>query len=71
MVSSGLDLKAGDEVVIFSDNHPSNNSAWTQKAKRFGYTVSVISQPNPHPGAEYFVEAATRAISSPPCCFTT
>jgi isopenicillin-N epimerase len=63
IVSSGLDLKAGDEVVIFSDNHPSNNSAWTQKAKRFGYTVSVISQPNPHPGAEYFVEAATRSIS--------
>lgn len=63
IVSSGLDLKAGDEVVIFSDNHPSNNSAWAQKAKRFGYTVSVIAQPNPHPGAEYFVEAATRAIS--------
>jgi isopenicillin-N epimerase len=63
IVSSGLDLKAGDEVVIFSDNHPSNNSAWTQKAKRFGYTVSVIRQPTPHPGAEYFVEAATRAIS--------
>lgn len=63
IVSSGLDLKAGDEVVIFSDNHPSNNNAWMQKAKRFGYTVSVISQPNPHPGAEFFVEAATRAIS--------
>lgn len=63
IVSSGLDLKPGDEVVIFSDNHPSNNSAWMQKAKRFGYTVSVIRQPNPHPGAEYFVEAATRALS--------
>jgi len=64
MVSSGLDLKAGDEVVICADNHPSNNSAWMQKAKRFGYTVTVIKQPNPHPGAEYFVEAATRAITS-------
>ncbi|MEO5742364.1 MAG: aminotransferase class V-fold PLP-dependent enzyme [Vicinamibacterales bacterium] len=63
MVSSGLDLKAGDEVVIFADNHPSNNAAWMQKAKRFGYTVSVVSQPNPHPGADYFVEAAMRALS--------
>ena len=63
IVSSGLDLKAGDEVVIFADNHPSNNAAWIQKSKRFGYTVSVISQPNPHPGAEYFVDAATRAIT--------
>lgn len=63
IVSSGLDLKAGDEVVIFADNHPSNHAAWTQKAKRFGYTVSVIGQPNPHPGAEYYVEAAKRAIT--------
>jgi isopenicillin-N epimerase len=64
IVSSGLDLKAGDEIVIFADNHPSNSTAWTQKAKRFGYTVTTIAQPNPHPGADYYVEAATRAISS-------
>ncbi len=63
IVSSGLDLKAGDEVVIFADNHPSNNTAWTQKAKRFGYTVTVINQPSPHPGADYFVEAAKRSIT--------
>ncbi len=64
MVSSGLDLKAGDEVVIFADNHPSNNAAWTQKAARFGYTVTTISQPNPHPGPEYFIEAAKKAITA-------
>ena len=64
IVSSGLDLKAGDEVVIFADNHPSNNAAWMQKSKRFGYAVTVIEQPNPHPGAEYFVEAAKRAMTS-------
>ena len=29
-VSSGLDLKTGDEVLIFSDNHPSNHNAWRQ-----------------------------------------
>jgi len=63
IVSSGLDLKAGDEVVIFADNHPSNNAAWVQKSKRFGYAVSVIAQPNPHPGAEYFVDAAKRAMT--------
>ena len=64
IVSSGLDLKAGDEVVIFADNHPSNSAAWTQKAKRFGYTVTTIAQPNPHPGADYYVEAATKALSA-------
>ena len=64
MVSSGLDLKAGDEVIIFADNHPSNNAAWTQKAKRFGYTVTTIAQPTPHPGPDYYIDAVTKAITS-------
>jgi selenocysteine lyase/cysteine desulfurase len=63
MVSSGLDLKAGDEVVIFADNHPSNNGAWLQKAKRFGYSVTVLPQPNPHPGPEYYIETVKKAIT--------
>jgi len=64
LVSSGLDLKAGDEVVIFSDNHPSNADAWKQKAKRFGYAVTVIDQPNPPPGGEYYIDAAKRTINT-------
>jgi isopenicillin-N epimerase len=63
MVSNGLDLKAGDEVVLFSDNHPSNNQAWQEKAKRFGYTVRVVEQKNPHPGAEYYIDAFTQALT--------
>ena len=51
MVSSGLDLKAGDEVIVFADNHPSNNAAWKQKAKRFGYAVTTISQPTSASGS--------------------
>jgi isopenicillin-N epimerase len=62
-VSSGLDLKAGDEVLIFSDNHPSNHAAWREKAKRFGYTVRTIDQVNPHPGPDYYVDAFTRAMT--------
>ena len=64
LVSNGLDLKAGDEVIIFADNHPSNGRAWTEKAKRFGYTVTTISQPNPHPGPEYYVEAVKKAVTA-------
>lgn len=63
MVSSGLDLRAGDEVVVFADNHPSNLAAWRLKAARFGYTVITLPQPNPHPGADYYVEAVRRAIT--------
>jgi isopenicillin-N epimerase len=63
IVSSGLDLKAGDKVVIFSDNHPSNHVAWRQKAERFGFTVRVVEQVNPHPGAEYYVEAFRKLMT--------
>ena len=64
LVSNGLDLKAGDEVVIFSDNHPSNNQAWQEKSKRFGFTVTVVEQKNPHPGPEYYIDAFTRALTA-------
>ena len=63
MVSSGLDLKAGDEVIVFQDNHPSNLTAWNEKAKRFGYTVVTIPQKNPHPGMEYYLDAYKKAIT--------
>lgn len=63
MVSNGLDLKAGDEVLLHEDNHPSNLVAWQEKAKRFGFSVVVVPQKNPHPGAEYYVEAFTKAIT--------
>ncbi len=63
-VSNGLDLGAGDEVLIFSDNHPSNNRAWKNKGERFGYTVREVAHVDPHPGAEYYLEAFERAITS-------
>jgi selenocysteine lyase/cysteine desulfurase len=64
IVSSGLDLGAGDEVVIFADNHPSNNRAWKEKARRFGYSVVEVPSVTPHPGPEHYVEAFRRAIRS-------
>ena len=63
LVSSGLDLKPGDEVLLFSDNHPSNLEAWKVKARRFGYTVKVVDQVSPHPGAEYYVDAFSREMN--------
>ena len=63
MVSNGLELKAGDEVLLHEDNHPSNLTAWKEKAKRFGFSVVVVPQKNPHPGAEYYVDAFAKAIT--------
>ncbi len=63
LVSNGVDLKPGDEVLISSDNHPCNNTAWKQKAKRYGFTVKEIPTPSPHPGAEYYLTAFRNAIT--------
>ena len=63
LVSTGVDLKPGDEVLLTADNHPSNHTAWQQKAKRFGFTVKDIPVPNPHPGFDHYIDAFTRAIT--------
>src|SRR5438874_12808181 len=64
LVSTGIDLKPGDEVLLTADNHPSNHTAWQEKAKRFGFTVIDIPVPNLHPGLDHYVEAFKKAITS-------
>ena len=63
-VSNGLSLGPGDEVLIFSDNHPSNNTAWKRKAERFGYSVVEVAHVDPHPGPAYYLDAFEQAITS-------
>ena len=72
LVSNGLDLKPGDEVIVHDDNHPSNLNAWREKAKRFGFTVVSVPQKNPHPGTAYYVDAFSGAITprTKVMCFT-
>jgi selenocysteine lyase/cysteine desulfurase len=64
MVSSGLDLRAGDEVLVVSDNHPSNDLAWKEKGKRFGYEVKVIQVVSPHPGPEYYLDQFRKSLTA-------
>lgn len=62
IVSSGIDLKPGDEVLLFADNHPSVNTAFQEKAKRFGFTTRVVDLVDMHPGPEYYVDAFRKGI---------
>ncbi len=64
MVSSGLDLGPGDEVLLFADNHPSNNAAWHIKAERHGFTVRSVDAINPAPGGEAYLDAFAEALTS-------
>lgn len=63
-VSSGLQLGPDDEVIIFSDNHPTNLAAWNEKSRRFGFTVKILEHVVPHPGGEYYVDLFSKAITS-------
>jgi selenocysteine lyase/cysteine desulfurase len=63
LVSSGLQLGSDDEIVLFSDNHPSNLNAWREKGRRFGFKVVVVPQVNPHPGTDYYVSQFAKALT--------
>lgn len=45
VVIKGLDLVPGDEVIIWMENHPSNNLAWDEEARRKGFIVRKITTP--------------------------
>jgi len=62
-VSSGLQLGAGDEVIVWADNHPSNLAAWSTKASRFGFTVVTVPVPQGHPGTAGYVDLFAKAIT--------
>jgi selenocysteine lyase/cysteine desulfurase len=62
-VIRGLDLKAGDEVLITDHNHPSNREAWQVRARRDGLVVRSLPVPGPAGGAEELVSAFAKSIS--------
>jgi selenocysteine lyase/cysteine desulfurase len=69
-IVGGLPLGRGDEVVVFDQNHPTNNIAWDVGAARFGYTVRRVSAPpdpeTPAALADHFVGAvgpSTRVLA--------
>ncbi len=44
-INNGLPLKTGDEVVLWDQNHPTNNVAWDVRAGRFGLVVKRVGTP--------------------------
>ena len=64
LVSSGLQLGPDDEILVFGDNHPSNLAAWREKSRRFGFSVTVVPQVQPHPGQAFYVDAFTKALTA-------
>ena len=52
IVNAGVVLGNGDEVVLWDQNHPTNNVAWDVRAARYGFTVRRVSVPKAPAGAD-------------------
>lgn len=64
LVSQGIDLAKGDEIVIGSLEHDSNRQPWYVKAKRAGIVVKEARIGTPAKSPQEIVQAFERAITS-------
>ena len=62
-INNGLALRPGDEVVLWDQNHPTNNVAWDVRAARFGLRVERVSTPEHPEGIGQLVEVFGRALT--------
>jgi len=62
-VINGLTLGHGDEVVIWDQNHPTNNIAWDVRAERYGYTVKRVSTPPTPSSADEVIQPFLDAMN--------
>lgn len=63
MIAHGLDLKAGDEVIIWEQNHYSNREVWQSQARRLGFTVVKISLPANPTSIQQLLDPFEKAIT--------
>jgi len=64
IVVSGLPLNAGDEVVLWDQNHPSNMAAWDVRAARAGIKVRRFSVPVDTASIDEVVDLFVDAVSN-------
>lgn len=62
-INNGLDLDSGDEIVLWEQNHPTNNVAWDVRAKRFGLSIVRVSTPTEPKSAKELVDAFVSAFT--------
>ena len=63
-IANGLDLKAGDEVLMTDQEHPGGEQPWQLRAKRYGIVVKKITLPKPAPNAAAALNLFNDAITA-------
>ena len=64
IVVNGFDLKTGDEIILWDQNHPSNGLAWEQRAKRYGFSIKKVSVPDNPKTVEDLVKPFRDAVTN-------
>ena len=62
IINNGLPLVPGDEVVLWDQNHPTNNVAWDVRSARFGIVVKRVATPKSPSGIDELVNVFERAF---------
>jgi isopenicillin-N epimerase len=63
-IANGVDLKAGDEVLMTDQEHPGGEHPWNLRAKRYGIMVKKVVLPKPVPSAAAVLNLFNDAITS-------
>ena len=62
-IANGLDLKAGDEVLMTDQEHPGGEHPFNLRAKRYGIVVKKVTLPKPVPNAAAVLNLINDAIT--------
>ena len=69
VVNNGLSLEEGDEVLLWDQNHPTNNVAWDVRAARFGIVINGFPPPStPRARKSSWTRSLRRSPPGPKCC---
>jgi isopenicillin-N epimerase len=63
IIVKGIDLKAGDEILITDHNHPSNNDSWKIRARRDRLVVNSLAVAVPARSRDELIDAFRKAIT--------
>ena len=63
-INNGLSLNRGDEIVVWEQNHPTNNVAWDVRAARFGLSVKRVAVPRNPSSTGELIDPFQKALTS-------
>jgi selenocysteine lyase/cysteine desulfurase len=63
VVCNGLDLHAGDEVLLTDQEHVGGRCCWEQKAARFGIKLNFVKLPKPPASVDEIVDGFAQALT--------